>query len=139
MELKINNTHYEVTELNELQVQLIRVRRQQFAEIWLQDTADNAPSICALINGDAAWLMFQRYEGDAGFSTRDPNYAGPPKAKIEYHLSNGQRDEYPASWNITTSEAMRALEYFFLKEEMAPWLTWHEERPVNHFTKSFGR
>jgi len=138
MELLINKVHYEVSELNELQVHLLRVRRTQFAEIWLQDTADS-PSICALINGEAAWLMFSRYEGDAGFSTRNPKYAGPPKDKIKYHLANGQRDEYPASWNITTNEAMRALEYFFLKEEMAPWLTWHEERPVNHFTKSFGR
>jgi Immunity protein Imm1 len=138
MELQINKVHYEVTELNELQVHLIHVCRRQFAEIWMQH-APESPTISALINGEAAWLMYLRFEGDAGFSTRNPNYSGPPKAKIEYYLSNGQRDEYPASWNITTNEAMRALEYFFLKEEMAPWLEWHEERPVNHFTKSFGR
>jgi hypothetical protein len=138
MELKINKVLYEVSELNELQVHLIHVRRRQFAEIWMQDTADS-PSICALMNGEAAWLMYLRHEGDAGLSTRNPKYSGPPKAMIEYYLSNGQRDEYPASWNITTHEAMRALEYFFLKEDMAPWLEWYEERPINHFTKSFGR
>lgn len=138
MELLINKVHYEVGELNELQVHLIHVRRRQFAEIWMQHAADS-PSISALINGEAAWLMYLRFEGDAGFSTRNPNYAGPPKAKIEYYLSNGQRDEYPASWNITTNEAMRALEYYFLKEDKAPWLEWHEERPENRFAKSFGR
>jgi len=138
MELKINKVLYEVSELNELQVHLLRVRRGQFAEIWMQHAA-NWPSISALINGEAAWLMYMRHDGDAGFSTRNPNYSGPPKAVIEYYLANGQRDEYPASWNITTSEAMRALEYFFLKEEMAPLLTWHEERPENRFTKSIGR
>jgi hypothetical protein len=128
MELKINNVSYEVSELNELHVHLIHVLRRQFAEIWMQYAAEN-PTICALTNGQAAWLMYLRYEGDAGFSTRDPNYSGPPKAVIEYYLANGQRHEYPASWNITTAEAMRALEYFFLKEEMAPWLQWQEERP----------
>jgi len=128
MELKINGVLYEVSELNELQVHLIHVRRRQFAEIWMQDVGD-CPSICALINGEAAWLMYLRFEGDGGFSTRNPNYTGPPKAVIEYYLANGQRDEYPASWNITTKEAMRALEYFFVKEEKAPWLDWQEERP----------
>jgi hypothetical protein len=127
MELKINKVSYEVSELNELQVHLIHVRRRQFAEIWMQ-FAPESPTICALINGEAAWLMYLRHEGDAGFSTRNPNYAGPPKAIIEYYLANGQRDTYPASWNITSNEAVRALEYFFLKEAMAPWLEWHEER-----------
>ena len=84
------------------------------------------PAICALINGEAAWLMFMRCEGDAGLSTRNGTYAGPRQAVIEYHLSNGQRDEYPASWNITTGEALRALEYFLTEATMAPWLEWSE-------------
>ena len=127
MELKINKVMYEVSELNELQVHLIHIQRMQFAEIWMQHAAD-WPAICALINGQAAWLMYLRYEGDAGFATRNPDYSGPSDARIEYYLSNGQRDEYPAAWNISTKQAMRALEYFFLKEAMAPWLEWHEER-----------
>jgi hypothetical protein len=84
------------------------------------------PAICALINADAAWLMYLRFEGDAGFSTRNPNYSGPINAAIE--SSNGQRDEYPASWNITKKEALPALTYFLTTEEMAPWLQWHENR-----------
>jgi len=126
MELKINKVQYEVSELDELQVRLPQIRRTQFSEVWLQHT-DGWPALCALINGESAWLMFLRYEGDAGFSTRDPKYSGPPKAKIEYYLSNGQRDEYPASWNITTTEALRALEHFLEEETMAPWLTWQDD------------
>lgn len=135
MELKINKVLYQVSDADELQVHLAHVRRSQFAEVWMQHAA-NWPSISALINGDAAWLMYLRFEGDAGFSTRDPNYSGPPKAVIEYYLSNGQRDEYPASWNITTAEALRALEYFFVEEGMAPWLQWQEERPLEFFRQS---
>lgn len=109
MDLKINKVLYEVTEPGELRLRLAQVRRSQFSEVWMQQT-DSWPSICALINGEAAWLMFLRFEGDAGFTTRNPDYSGPRKAVIEYYLSNGQRDEYPASLNITTSEALRALE-----------------------------
>ncbi|PYU69001.1 MAG: hypothetical protein DMG49_14615 [Acidobacteria bacterium] len=128
MELKINKVLYEVTDSDELQVRLAQIRRTQFSEVWMQHAAD-WPAMGALINGEAAWLMYVRYEGDAGFSTLNAQYAGPEKAVIEYYLSNGQRDEYPAAWNITTAEAFRGLEYFFEEEGMAPWLQWHEERP----------
>lgn len=127
MELRINGALHEVTEAEKLKLHLAEACSRQFKEVWMQQP-DSWPSICALINGEAAWLMFLRFEGDAGFSTRNPDYAGPPKAVIEYYLSNGQRDEYPASWNITTREALRALEYFLAEEKMAPWLQWHEER-----------
>jgi Immunity protein Imm1 len=126
MELKINKVLYQVTDLDELRVRLAQIRRTQFSEVWLQRT-DGWPTIGALINGEAAWLTFVRHESDAGFSTRNPQYAGPQKIVIEYYLSNGQRDEYPASWNITKTEALRALEYFFEKEAMAPWLSWHDD------------
>ena len=128
MELKINKVLYEVTDAGELKVRLAQIGRTQFSEVWMQHEA-GWPAMGALINGEAAWLMHVRYEGDAGFSTRNPLYAGPEKAVIEYYLSNGKRDEYPASWNITTAEAIRGLQYFLEQEAMAPWLQWHEERP----------
>jgi hypothetical protein len=126
MELKINKVLYEVNDSDELRVRLAQIRRIQFSEVWLQHTA-GWPAIAALINGEAAWLMYVRHEGDAGFSTRNPLYTGPKKAVIEYYLSNGQRDEYPASWNITTAEAIRGLEFFFEAEGMAPWLHWYDD------------
>jgi hypothetical protein len=128
MELKINKVLYEVTDPDELRVRLAQIARTQFSEVWLQHTA-GWPAMGALINGQAAWLTYARYEGDAGFSTRNPKYEGLEKAVIEYYLSNGQRDEYRASWNITTPEALRALEYFFEEEAMAPWLTWQDDSP----------
>jgi hypothetical protein len=126
MELKINKVLYEVTDPDELRVRLAQIRRTQFSEVWMQHAA-GWPAIGALINGEAAWLMYVRHEGDAGFSTRNPQYAGPEKAVIEYYLSSGQRDEYPASWNITTAEALRGLEYFLEEEAMAPWLHWNDD------------
>jgi len=109
LELDINNVLHEVTNVDKLRARLAQLTQTQFSEVWIRHTAD-WPAVCALINGEAAWLMYMRYEGDAGFSTRNPQYTGPHKAMIEYYLSNGQCDEYPAAWNITTAEALRALE-----------------------------
>lgn len=130
MELTLNGESYEVASLGGLRYHLPKVFHKQFCEIWLY--ADSGwPAICALVNSSSAWLMFLRHEGDSGYSTRNPNYAGPKDALVEYFLSNGQRDEYPAEWDITTAEALRALEHFLEKQEMAPWLQWHEEHPAH--------
>jgi hypothetical protein len=59
-------------------------------------------SLSALINGDMGWLMYLRYEGDVGFSMRNPNYIGAMDEVEEYYLENGQRDEYPKSCNFYT-------------------------------------
>jgi len=124
MQLTINHAVYEVSEPQGLK-ELLFEAPAPFAEVWLNN-ADGWPTLCALINADCAWLMYLRFEGDSGFSTRNPEYQGSAGARIEYRLANGQRDEHPASWNISTAEAVRALEYFLAEEKMAPWLTWHQ-------------
>jgi hypothetical protein len=98
---------------------------QQYQEISA-DTPDGQ-TIIALINGDRGWLMYLREIGDAGFSSRCPNYAGPGDAVIEYVLSNGQRDEYPASWSISKSEVDRALEFFRRECRPPPFVLWHND------------
>jgi hypothetical protein len=124
MELLINGSANVMTNAHRLDQQLEEAARaSQFIEVWLRGKYE-WPAICGLINGDAAWLMFMSFEGDAGFYTQNPEYSGPPTEVIAYQLSNGQRDEYPASWNISTTEAVRALKYFFAEETMAPWLHW---------------
>jgi len=131
MELNINGESYEVASLGGLRYHLPKISDTHFCEVWLY--ADSGwPAICALVNGGSAWLMFLREEGDSGFSTRNPNYSGPQDAVIEYFLGNGQRDEYPAEWDITTPEALRALEHFMENASMAPWLQWQEEHPAAH-------
>jgi hypothetical protein len=118
MELRIDGISHEIDDPGELQGHFAHIHRLSFAEIWMQP-AESWPTICALFNADAAWLMCLRFKGDAGVSARNPNDSGPPNAVIAYCLSNGQRDEYPASWDITTNEALRALTHFFLKKNGA--------------------
>src|SRR5215813_10625316 len=81
-----------------------------FLEIWIDHNP--YPSLLALVNGDRGWLMCLRYDGDAGFSSRNPRYAGTPDALIEYELANGQMDKYPAAWALSRTEVFGALEYF---------------------------
>ncbi|MBC8102225.1 MAG: hypothetical protein H7Z41_06530 [Cytophagales bacterium] len=103
-----------------------RVRQVAHTELWLYQK--NGAALCVLTNRDCAWLMFLRdREGDAGFSSRDPDYAGPNDALIEFFLANGQCDAYPAAWTLSLEEALRGAEYFVLHGERAPWITWHDD------------
>ena len=54
----------------------------------------------AFVNGDRAWLMYRRDDADAGFSSRDPDYAGPEEAQLYYILGNsiGFKGNANAKW-----------------------------------------
>src|SRR5262249_20830789 len=93
-----------------------------FDEIWL--ASPDGQSLCALINGDRGWLMYLRAEGDSGFSSRNPAYAGDPQAKIEYRLSNGQHDWYTASWSLHIVEPRRAVAYSAREHRQPPFSAW---------------
>jgi hypothetical protein len=97
-----------------------------YKEIWVE-TADGQ-SMVALVNGKTGWLMYLRHQdGDPGFSSRNPDYAGPRDAMQDYILSNGQGDEYPLAWTLPIEELQRVMEHFVLEEEPAPWIHWHND------------
>lgn len=98
---------------------------QQYQEIWAE--TPDGQAMCALINGDRGWLMYLRRKGDAGFSSRSPSFVGPSNAVIEYVLSNGQREEYPASWAISKIDIDRALEFFRRECKPPPFVLWHND------------
>lgn len=95
-----------------------------FDEVWLQSPGGQI--LGALINGDWGWLMYLRNEGDSGFHSQNPDYAGSPSAEIEYRLSNGQHDVYPALWALPCTEVRRALAYFDREHQIPPFVVWHE-------------
>jgi hypothetical protein len=68
-----------------------------------------------------------RESGDPGFSSRNPAYAGPEGAVLDYVLENGQRDEYPAAWALPVATVERALAHFRETGERAPFVDWHED------------
>jgi hypothetical protein len=96
------------------------------------------------LNRSIGWLMYLRHYGDAGFSSRNPAFDVSAAAQcnpasvsrcggvlvpvIEYRLSNGQLDQYPASWALPEEEVMCALEYF-IKHQGArpPFVVWNDD------------
>jgi hypothetical protein len=63
-----------------------------------------------LRNGDNAWLMYLRFEGDSGSVTHGPHHGDETCA---YTLANGQVDEYPRSWCVPIEQCYEAIAHFF--------------------------
>ena len=110
--------------LADLASSLAELPESGFAEIWVSH--GSFPTLCALINGDRGWLMFLRYEGDAGFSSRNPDYA-PSHAELEFMLSNGQVDRYPAEWTYSRAQILETLEYFAHTRHLPAALYWFND------------
>jgi hypothetical protein len=96
-----------------------------FDEIWI--TAADGSSLCAMINCDRGFLMHLRRPGDSGSTSRNPLYNGSEATTVEYRLSNGQIDEYPAAWALPIDEVRRALEYFEREGKRPSSVTWNED------------
>lgn len=121
MELTIDNKLVNFKSKDELLKSLNKIE-QKYAEIWL--SAENSfPSICLLKNGNKAMLMFLRYEGDTGFTSRG-NF--PAKPSVEFHLSNGQVDKHPGDWIISYEDAKKAIIHTFETQKKASFIKWHE-------------
>ncbi len=82
-----------------------------------------------LVNGAQAGLMYLRnWDGDPGFSSRNPHYMGSVKATMEFLLSNRQMDEYPIAWTLPLEVAFGACEYFLLRQGgQSPAIVWRDD------------
>jgi hypothetical protein len=125
MRLSVNGRHVEVSSTDQLCQILATFADEEFREIWLSDPSGS--SICALLNRKAGWLMYLREPGDPGFSSRNLSFSGPYGEVIAYRLSNGQIDEYPASWAHSEEVVVQALVYFVEHEAPAPFIAWHDD------------
>ena len=114
----------EVQTIDQLR-EYLGARSKRFLELWVHKADGQA--LCALINDQRGWLMYLREDGDAGFSSRDPEGRDSANAMIEYVLDNGQHDSYPASWALPVSEIERAFEFFILNSQPADWILWHND------------
>src|SRR6266851_2746271 len=85
-------------------------------------------SLTGLFSGGQAVLFLTGGEGEPGFSSRSPRYTGSQDARLTFTLSNGQEDEYPASWAVPGEDATRALEHYFLTGQRPSFIHWHDER-----------
>jgi hypothetical protein len=142
--LEVNGYTSRVVSVDELGRELAPFASRQFREIWV-GVDSGGPRLCALMSANVGWLMYLRHEdGDTGFSSRNPMFDesdamlgglvfaglfnGEHVPVIAYRLSNGQGDEYPASWALPEADIMRALEYFVEHEgHRPPFVQWHDD------------
>jgi hypothetical protein len=96
-----------------------------FDEIWVETSDGQA--LAALICDSLGWLTYLRWNGDAGFSSRNPDYNGPSDALTPYLLSNGQEDEYPTSWALPIEKVRQALDYFREHCQPPSFIMWHND------------
>lgn len=111
--------------LANLEAMLARLPDTGCAEVWVMH--GRFPALCALLNGDRGWLTCLRAEGDAGFSSRNPGYSGPPDAEIEFMLSTGQLDRYPASWTYSRADVLAAVRLFADTRRCPAGLSWSND------------
>ena len=101
----------------------ILAENKKFKEIWVNGS--DGQSMCALINSDIGWLKYLRHEGDAGFSSRNPNEIS--EKEIEYYLSNGQCDYYPKNWAYPLDVIREALYSFISTGQLPKQVDWHDD------------
>ena len=123
--LSVNGAQYPINTHAELQQHFAALPNRGFLELWLTLPADIC--ISALINDDRALVIFGRYDGDAGLSSRSRDFADDDGQQLEFYLSNGQRDQYPLAWTIPTTDALAAFDHAFLYHKAAPWILWHDD------------
>jgi hypothetical protein len=72
--------------------------------------------------------MFDKSDATLGGLAYDSRMGGERGPVIAYRLSNGQRDEYPASWAMPEPDIMRALEHFVEHNgSRPPFVQWHDD------------
>jgi hypothetical protein len=120
--ISFNGVDEDIRSVEALGAALDRFDMQEKFELWASE--EEGPSLCMLSNGEHAFLMYLRFHGDSGFISVGEAAA---ERTVEYQLSNGQIDEYPASWCVPIEQCYKAVAYFFVNEGRRPdWLAWHE-------------
>lgn len=99
--------------------------KENFKEISIE--LEDGQSLLVLINGNFGWLMYLRYEGDAGFSSRNPLFEGDQEEMMEFLLCNGQADFYPLSWVLPIDQIDKAIAYFEETKQQPPFICWHAD------------
>jgi hypothetical protein len=124
--IKFNGESVPVSNLKELALSLDRFDQEPLFELWAEtpNQTVGGPSMSMLRNGSSAWLMYLRFNGDAGYVSLG-DVARP--GNMSYRLGNGQVDKYPLSWCIDLEECYRAITYFFANVGARPdWIAWRE-------------
>lgn len=125
MQVTINGEPHSPAGVEEAERLLASIGQKDNLEIWASE--GNGSSLCALLNRQCGWLMFLRYEGDAGFSSRKPLREETDGREEAFVLQNGQVDTYPSSWTIDRKIVFDALLEFVASGQRPSKVDWHDD------------
>jgi hypothetical protein len=94
-------------------------------ELWIRH--DKYRALRLLLSDDTGLLAHMRYEGDAGFTSRNPAYGGDPSALLDFTLANGQGDQFPAAWCYPRRDLFAAVQHFAETGRMPETIAWHND------------
>ncbi|WP_243614053.1 Imm1 family immunity protein [Shimia aestuarii] len=125
MHVTINGEQHSLAGVEEAERLLASHGHTDDLEIWVSE--GNGSSLCALLNRQYGWLMFLRFEGDAGFSSRNPLREQSEGPKEAFVLSNGQVDNFPSSWTMDRKMVFDALLEFVASGQRPSKVDWHDD------------
>lgn len=121
MKLQLNKAEYEIDTVDELSIVLDKIDLSEYVEAWIEST--DGKSLCVLKNDEFILLMYLRFPGDVGFVSGAQENGSK---MIEFHMANGQVDEFPHSWCICRESVYKSISYFFVNAgEQYPHIAWH--------------
>ncbi|THH36209.1 hypothetical protein E4Z66_14280 [Aliishimia ponticola] len=125
MQVTINGEPHSLTGVKEAERLLAQIEQTDDLEIWASE--GDGSSLCALFNRHRGWLMFLRFEGDAGFSSRNPLKEESEGPEEIFVLSNGQVDSYPSSWTMERKIVFDAFLEFVTSGRRPANVDWHDD------------
>ncbi len=125
MKLLFNGTDIKIFDSSTLENFFREIEDVEDIELWL--FADDEQSLCALINKSCGWLMFLRYPGDVGLSSRSQEKPKSNGQELPFKLSNGQVDYYPTQWTMDRSIVFKAALEFALSSKRPEFIEWHDD------------
>lgn len=99
---------------------------QEFSHLCM--TRYEEDSLTLHTNARRGWLMYLREPANGGIYTRDPEYAGNPKAEEIFRCACGIDLEFSADQTLPRDLAIRAAEEFFVTGDLPECVHWSAER-----------
>ncbi len=118
--LTINGKEYQARSGDELTPYLQQLKFTSYNEIWA--TQSDCSSLCLLTNSSRAFVLYLRYPGDSGLIATTNDQV--TNTMIEFKLSNGQLDEYPARWTVPVHDALKILTSFIQDNNLLSYVNW---------------
>ena len=124
LDLQIDGRYVESDDPGLLRAALLRVAREEFAEVWL--TVDGGPGFALLKSGERALCLFVRTIEDAGFTSRQCARERR-RGELPFKLADGQHSTFPAAWTVPFFVALRAADEFLRTGQKPAMVRWHED------------